>query len=375
MLSPWLLTLAVALPCPPGSPFSPGAPARQDAANRPAVELPDGDAARAWAGVGADTVPAPLPDGLAALDAADAWTRPATWERWGELVAAEAGAREADPERRAGLFLLALRHGRTRDAWAHFARLGGSPEWTARMLALALPGVPAGTELGPGGVVRGLADGSVLRPQLPPRTGDPFAPGIEWRSASVRGVRIGEATVDVTVQIEGDGVQVDLLHVGGGPAKVAVLLPEPEGYRIHVEYNDWFRQDTLREPLLVELEPGAEEVSLFGRLRERSVQFPSDHSGAMPFQIREGALWLALADPGDTGDEDSALLESVATVLARLLEVRVRVAPEAEARAQATFGTLVHLPADPAGRATSLRYLAASVERFRLSSGGERAPR
>lgn len=354
---------------------APGAgPVQEPAGDTPELELPpftlpDGPAARAWAGVGATTEPNALPAAWGELDGPRAWERAATWTRWADLVEAEGRAADGDPAARAGLFVLALRQGRTRDAWTHFARLTASPGWAARVLPLALPGVGAAVGVGAGGRVAPLPDGALLQPALPPTRGDGGGPGpgLEWGRAVVRGLRVGDALVDLSIGIEADGVQVDLDHRGGGPARVAVLLPEPEGYRIRAEYNDWFRQETLREPLVVELAPGDETHSLFGRLIERAVALPGP-AQRVPEQIREGELWLA-DEPEDAPQAAVAARTPVAAVrdaLARLCGVVVRVRSLEPGAEPAPFGTRVELPADAAERAARLRYLAGAVERLVL---------
>ncbi|MEE8467761.1 MAG: hypothetical protein V3T22_04870, partial [Planctomycetota bacterium] len=175
-----------------GAPLQDPAP-DDDSPRRYRLELPDSPQAKVWAAVAADTRPAGLPGPDPA--AAD-WSQAATWRRWASLVAAEDESPNPTPERRAVLCLLASAHGRADDAWGHLATLGAAPEWAAAVTAFLLPGVPPGTRLGPGGEPRDLPAGTVLRPLPPPDSGTLPRGAVEWRTAHVRGLQVGGATLD-----------------------------------------------------------------------------------------------------------------------------------------------------------------------------------
>ena len=292
---------------------SPQAPAQ--------VTLCESPAARAWAGVGPETVPVDLDE---LLFAEDPWlldpsrADPAqVWERWGTWLGAEGRSESADPRRRAGLCLLAVHHRRWEDAWAHFARLGAAPPWAAAVVPALVPGVPIdqlGAAADPG---RSLPEGLVLRPAVPPRPADDPPTSLRPREMWARQLRIGGAVLDTKVSIEPSGLEVDLWHLSGEAVEVAVLLPEPPGQEIRVEYIDWMRQDERRVPLRLELVPGSEEHNLFGRFSPRRAPLPALPEGALPAGIAGGGLWISLP----ASDELERTAAPVARALSRLFDV------------------------------------------------------
>lgn len=333
------------------------------------VQLPEGPNARAFAGVGPETEAIALGAQLAGrhavlLDGAD---RAAVWRAWGQTLERCAASEEESPSERASLALFALEQGRWSDAWAHLERLGGHPEWSAAVLPRLLPGAPAGTPPGRGGLPGALPDGVLLTPAVPPPTREVLPGRIEPRAAEVRGLRIGEATVDLRVSLDGSGIQVDLAHTGGGPARVRVLLPEPEGLEIRVEYVDWMRQDERRLPLEVELLPGEEEHSLFGRFRPRPLALPASPRGPLPRALERGGLWV---ERPPCSEELNAELEAAAAALRGALDlgggvVEAGVSPRCEPWAP----TLLHVPAEPAAARRLLAAIASRVERHLLLEG------
>ncbi|MCB9915375.1 MAG: hypothetical protein H6828_09525 [Planctomycetes bacterium] len=290
-----------------------------------------------------------------------------TWRAWGAALAGCAGDAEEAPADRAGLALFARAQGRWSDAWAHLEHLGGHPEWSAAVLPLLLPGVPDGTPPGHGGLPSALPDGVLLTPALPPSRWAPSASYVEPTQAEVHGLRIGDATVDVRVSLDGSGVQVDLLHTGGGPATVRVLLPEPEGLAIRVEYLDWMRQDAVREAMLVELLPGEEEHNLFGRFAPRRTPLPASPRGELPRALREGGLWFECG-----ADEALEEVRAAAEVMAAALGVPGGVVAPGEAPGCGPWSpTLVHLAYEPGAARRLLAQVAARLER-RLTAGATR---
>ncbi|MCP4035951.1 MAG: hypothetical protein GY733_03370 [bacterium] len=324
----------------------------------PRIELPDSRAAKVWAAVGADTEPAPEPKGLADLLAPGAWEKPATWRRWAALVAAEGKGDAPDPARRAELCLLAAGQKRAGDAWKHYEQLGASPAWAARTLPYLVPGVPPGTTIGPGGSINGLASGALLRPLTPPTSEGVPARALQWRTASVPKLAIGDAFVDFSIAVESSGVQVDVTHVEGEPVKIGVLLPEPPGWDVRVEYLDWMRQETLHEPLLFDVVPDEERHSLFGRILEARAVVPRALPKRLPAQLLQGGLELVLAP----NDHEQALYAVVAEELAKLLSIEVRVRTEGEALAGWT-GTRYRM-ASGSQRRMKASALVSSVEEF-----------
>lgn len=270
----------------------------------------------------------------------DGWQLAETWCAWASRLA----ERPSDePQARADLARLALLQSRWDDAWAHLA---AAPEPELVLLTL-LPGVPPGEA---DERKDALPDGVVLTPAPPPPSPD-ARPGFwDVREAWVRGLRVGEAVLDVRVAIEPEGVQVDLEHVSGGAARLAVKLPEPEGFEIRVEYVDWLRQDALGLPLEVVVKPGDEPHSLYGRVLPRRPAWPTAAPEHVPAAIEEGGLAL-LVDDAD--DPERERLDAVARALGhgcRLVSER----PDA--------GVTIHLPPPGPERDRKLAWLASCVE-------------
>ena len=339
------------------------------------LELPDGPAAKVWAGVGAETLPAELPaalvghlapEGSAAEWGGTTWSRPETWELWSHWLAeAEAGSVEA----RAALCLLARAQGRARDAWGHFAALGPEPAWAAAVAAYLLPGVPPGTRIGPGGVPDALPEGVRLAPLVPPTSGRTGPGRVEWRTGTWRGLRIAECAVDVSVTVESTGVQVDLAGVDGRATHLSVRVPTPEGFEDEVAYLDWSRiEDPQGRPLLgraipLAIEPDGEVRALYTRTLERRPTLPTGMPDRLSRQVEEGGLVLVL--PPD--DPERRSIERIAAVLAERLGVPVAVRGRGEP-ATGWSGTEVELGGGSA-REARLAYLCSSIEAFVLRDG------
>lgn len=324
------------------------------------VELPDGAAAKAWAGVGSRTLPHPLQADLrrACDSTTPAGTAVPTWRLWADWVAAE--ARESAPRQRAALCLLARAQGRHADAWEHYAHLIADPRWVASVTPYLLPGAPLDSPVGPGGTLEPLPDGVLLQPFLPPPTTNSAGARITWRTASVRGLRVGQATLDLIISVEATGVQIDLVHTGGGPARVAILIPEPPGHEMRIEYLDWMQTERTRVPILVELKPGEEPRTLWGRMIERRVSLPTGKAKRLPQSLVRGGLFLSL--PAD--DPQRGAVGEIAPLLAELLGVNVGLT-EPGAPLPSWTGTVLHL-GNLAERGERLTWLASAIESFML---------
>lgn len=315
----------------------------QDSGNAPeskaraAVELPAGPAARAFAGVGPQTVAAPLPGGpLGGLETPE-WRALEAWQNWAAAVGAEAGASEPDPMRRAGLAQIALAQGRWDDAWDHFAATGGEPAVCAALLPSFLPGVRTGASanadangfsVGKGGLVSALPDGVLLRPAAPP----PSVPAaevalgrawIERREMRLDRLQIGAAELSMKVGLESDGIQIDFEHRGGGSAHVRVLLPELADFELSVAYVDWMRQDEVNRVLEFDIAPGDEPHTLFGRFRTRTIAWPTNLPTNSPrFLVEHGlAFDFASAAP------DAEVFRAAGPGFAKILGLPVSLNP------------------------------------------------
>ncbi len=330
------------------------------------VQLPESEAARAWAAVGPQTVPASIDEGLLVaapwlveISKASAQER---WQTWADWLHLEAGADETSLPCRAGLLVLAADQDRWEDAWAHFSRLGGSPEWTAAMMPYLLPGISMAERPALGGLAAPLPDGVLLHPALPPALpGDPRG-SLRHRIAKIDGIRLADATINMQITVEPSGVQVDLLHVSGGAVTLSVLLPETFGREITIEYIDWMREDVPHQALTVQLLPGSEELNLFGRYSRVGERLPQVPKGDLARGIRNGGLWF------DCGEDPQLKQESLsfAKALGRVFDLPVGLTSAANPPlVEPWTPTVCHLPAGAAGR-RKLLALASAAERYAL---------
>lgn len=332
-----------------------------------AFELPDGRAGRALAKLEATTKAKTPPKdlgapGLVPSVAPHAWTAAATWETWSAALRAEAASAAVDPERRARLALLALEQRRTDDAWVHFAAAANAdPEWAAALLPRFLPGVPATSAAGLGGHAGALPDGVVLSPSLPPPTENLGEGRFDRRAMSVGEIKIGGAVVSMRVAVESEGVQIDVKHVSGTSATFSIQIPEPREIGFGNEYVDWYRQDDLHVPHVLEVKPGEAEHTLYGRFEGRNTSYSTRIPRELPGQLAKGKLWL-VAPPNDP---DRALLDAIARCLSqKALGFECRVV-ESGAPAPDWSGIRFDL-SDTSERERKLAWLAASVETFLL---------
>ncbi len=349
-----------------GSPVQESNPAPPAAG--PRIQLPDGPAARAWAAVGPETLPAAVElEGLPAHPRDALWGSPDTWDRWARALKAEAEAEWPDPSRRAELALLAWGQGRSDDAWGHLACTGGEPGICAALLPALLPGLPpehrGRDRIGPGGVPRALPDGVLLRPALPPSSGLPHPGRLERRNMRLDGLRIGEAVLALDVRVEYEGVQIDVHHLEGGAASFLLVLPEPPSFETRVEYVDWFRQDTVGLPHRVEMGPGEEYPrTLFGRVLPRETRWPRRLPDRLPCSLELDGLRLLV--PAD--DRHRRALGGLAAALERVLEVPCELVAEDPAGIPAPFsGIAIRLPQD-ATRPLRLRHVLSGCEAWAL---------
>jgi hypothetical protein len=298
---------------------------------------------------------------LVDLDAAT-WSSPRTWCQWGRMqalafpaasaasgapAAAGGSARDDRPAWRRWLALLALRQGRWEDAWAHFAACDRPGE----LMLFFLPGIPL-FERGEA-ALDALPDGVLLAPAPPPPTPGFPAGYLDEREAWVRGLRVGSAVIDLRVAIEPEGVQVDVVHVAGGAARLSVRLPEPDGFEIRVAYVDWLRQDEVGVPLALEVRPGDDTHSVYGRCLPRAPAWPTGAAEHVPAAIEREGLWLVT----QAGDPDLERLEAVSQALGRVDGGVVQGGLPAR-------GVAFHVPPPGPERERKLTWLASAYEAF-----------
>jgi hypothetical protein len=293
-----------------------------------------------------------------------AWSSAAPWLVWAELLTADSGAADVRGARgRASLALLAASQGRSADAWRHLAACADEPRVARAVLPHLFPGVPAGSD-----PHEPLPDGVLLRPVLPPPPRELLPGEIVPAEMTARGLRVGDATLDVHLELARDGVQVDVENVSGGPAELALLLPEPEHYRIRVDYLDWEQRETPGLPHRIALDADREEaVSSWGRFAPRLSRTP----GAGETLDLEGVRRRGLVI--ETSPARRALAAGLAAALSRIFEVDARVrAPVLRSAPGTGFAEPIVLRlADGPEGLESLRTWIALAERTAL---GERGP-
>ncbi len=330
----------------------------------PRFEFPPGAVADRIAGLAPTVAAPPLVREFGAVD----WLDPATFERWRAALATAAGAtkpeREAAasvPAARAHLALLALAQGRTDDAWRGFEAAADEPEFAAALLPRFLPGIPIDASVGAGGLAGALPDGVVLTPATPPHTRAVERGRIERRAMRVRGLRVGDAVIGLRVAVEPEGVQIDVEHISGGPARIAVKLPTEPGFALANEYVDWFQVEQRGVAHVVEIRPGDEEHTLYGRF-EASEEVPRFAlPTAAPATVALGGIAI-LPEPGTAG---RARAEALARALAGPpLSWTARVVDEADL---ASGWAVIRVDiTDPRTSAGKIAALCGAIERFTL---------
>ena len=329
------------------------APSAQPA-QRP--QLPEGSAA--------ERVLATLPDNqpverLAALDPskAQAW---ATW-----LQALESARTSSAAAAHARLCDFALAQGRHERAWEHLVAAQARPELMAGLLPRFLPGVES--------LAQPLSDGATLRPALPPRTGRGLPGRIERREMQLQRLAIGAARVKLAVRVEYEGVIVELTHQEGPACVVHVEIPQDPDFAFGLEYLDWYPIETPAETPAgaavgdaasdrarrVELAPGSDTRTLYGRFETRAFDFPRRLPPTKPQLLQREGLAIELL-PGDPRRE---FFQELAGALA-LPPLRVD-ACVFERGAARPAGIHIDL-AQPADQPRRLALLAEAIESFLL---------
>jgi hypothetical protein len=283
------------------------------------------------------------------------------WKGWAADLERARGAKDPDPACEARLASFALEQQRWNEAWAHFARTGGEPALAAALLPRFLPGVAADAPLEKDGFAGALPDGVTLRPALPPAKGDAPRGRIERREMKLARLAVGKGVISLRVAVEYDGITVELAHVSGAACKVAVVLPCEPAFRLANEYVDWYVQETHGAPLALELKPGEEAHTLYGRIDLRPVLGPERVPEELPALAARDGLVLELF-PGDAGE---ALVRAIAeSFAAPPLSLSARVWTRGASAVPA--GLRIDLTR-PDERAQRLSDLAAAIERFVLA--------
>jgi len=336
----------------------------------PWVELPDSPVAKAFAAVGESTAPAQFGADfpLEKFSTGSAWELGETWLKWSEWLVGdkELIGREEAASRRAGLAWLALEHGRNEDAWAHFAACADSPKWMALLMPRFLPGTPALHRPQAAGRPGLLPNGVLLEPCIPSVPAS-LSGMLLAREATIRDLHVGDARFDMKVTFDSYGVQIDFEWKSGGPARMLVLIPEPDGYTIRVEYVDWMRQDEKRIPHLVELSEEAPQISLFARILSSQSRWPAFGSQEIPSELAQAGLWLE----HEANESESEYLRAVAQAATHVLGLKVglreHISKPRTTADKTPRGIILRVPPPGPERARKLAWLASTLERYVLA--------
>ena len=324
------------------------------------IELPPGPAAEAWSAAPADVraadlgAPWPAPGD-------PAWRTAVPWERWSEELAAAAGD---DAERallaRGRLARLAAIQGRAAAAWEHLVACGERPDYWAAALPLLLPGTHGAS--GGGGLPSPLAPGAVLHPLLPPSNPELEAGVWERRRWVLRGLRVGETELAMRLSLEPDGVQVDLRHLSGPPTSVRVVIPSPPELEMRIEYADWMRLDTVGEPIEIQLAPGDDTHTLWGRALPLRVTWPAELPRELSRKLSTGGIAVEIGPD----DPERARLAELTDALGRVLAIPTRLRVTGEPLDASGPGRVVVRLHEGPVRERKLRALLDATERFVL---------
>ena len=304
----------------------------------------------------------------------EGWGGPEAWSRWARLLLAEVAAADAEgsPLRRVQLALLAKDQERGGDAWRHLLAAGRSPLVRTALPALA-PGVPLETLYADGGV-GALADDVLLSPALPPAVhgGRDVLGAFVGREVNVRALRIGEASFDLRILVEGDGVQVDLEHRAGPPARLRVLPPLPPEVEIGLLYADWTKVATRREEVPFTLAGDDPSHTLWARFRGLRDPWPSPPPEDSSAALAAGTTIVVVVR--EERLQDAFFLgftEAVGRVFDRSCVVRDRAGARRLAGQELLAPIAIHLD-DEAGLERKLVGMLSVLEAHALAGAGSR---
>jgi hypothetical protein len=344
------------------------------------LELPDSAAARAYAAsppgwdkyFSLDSTVDQLRTILGAKHAG--WTQANTWAVWSQALRLAARPNESNVSNRAMLAELALGQSRWDDAWSHFIACDPAKDCMSALLPRFIPGVTSGYKATDGPLPEPLPDGIVLHPSLPPPSEHAAAGRIDARAMKVNGFVVGKTTLAMRVAVEAEGVQIDVEHRSGETAHISIVIPEPKDWSIGDEYVDWAVQPTHHQPLAIEVKPGDEPHTIYGRFQPRGLSHPTHPSAQVPAQLEGGIVWLLV--PSD--QENSDLYTSIAKSLGQLplhLECRVTTSPldvaREESGSELASGITIDLRS-PEERDEKLAWLVSSLERICLAPDSKR---
>ncbi|MFT4710106.1 MAG: hypothetical protein ACJAZ8_000076 [Planctomycetota bacterium] len=317
MLLPTLLLLAIPTASP--IPATPAAALQQTQDAERVLHLtgsfPPGALGDLLQGLGADAglqVAVPAKSASTWPDWADteAWSQAAPWDAWKSDVKLQWSTDKAvarNAHRR--LAILAHSQGRPEDTWAHVKHL--SPAGAANLLPLLVGGMDS-TQMP-----------ALIEPILPPvpvydmATWTELPPLREYR---LEGLRIGETTFTIAVQVPAEGVELRFVHESGPALNLRVRIPAPHNRTKRIEYVDWTRMesdDGMNPIHSITLVPGSEDLVLWARCMPRRLPWPKAKAGAAFPRDRNIELRTTATDP------ELPRLKAFAQAAADLLSVAV----------------------------------------------------
>jgi len=252
--------------------------------------------------------PSPWP----AWDDHDAWSLDKPWQLWLDSIALPEG-KDASAEALKRLAKLAHSQSRSEDTWAYLQNL------SAADVASLLPSLIA--NLGPDAMEAPF----IIEPILPPipvydvATWRQLPPLREYR---VEGLRIGQTTFTLAVQVPPEGVEVRFLHESGPELDLRVRIPAPANRTKRIEYVNWTRVESkvgINPVHTITLTPGSEELVLWARCMPRRLPWPKLAQG-VGFPTDRSIEFTTTSD-----DASLPRLQAMARTFATLLDIDVAV--------------------------------------------------
>ncbi len=285
--------------------------------------------------------PAWTPQDGAAGGPDPAWDGELPWRSWIELARAEGAAERPDPLRRARLAVLARMQGRDGDAWRHLLACEDDPALVAALLPFFVPGVPRdhlGSEAP-------LSSGVLLAPALPPATEDPRGSlrSLVGRSLEQGAFAVESARLSLSVRVEQDGLEVEVVHLEGPEVRVRVIPPLPQRVDPGLVFADWERSSS-GPPVDFTLSADSPEHTLWLTFHRPDSRWPAPLPSDLP--PLAPARRIRVVSP--RGDEPR--LARFAEALAELFGVPAELASETEPPRPGLLEPLVlHLDPERAG--------------------------
>lgn len=312
------------------------------------ISAPPGRVAELLAGLAPDTHPATLATWPTWSDhSRAAWGGEPVWRRWVELVRAEAGAARPVPARRAELALLARMQGRDGDAWEHLLACAGDAQLVAALLPAFSPGVPVEFL----GRPAPLPDGVLLTPALPPC--DEARAGLRClagKRIEQLGFEVGAARCSLRVSVDGDGLEVSLRHLAGGPARVRVLAPVPRGIDPGLIFADWEKLPDHEGPVEFTLDAEQPEHSLWLTFHPAKESWPSPRLELLARPTAGRELVVSAPEPEER-------LARFAEALGELVQVPASLRVEGVQAGAGLEPIVLHLGSGPRSERKLLEYL------------------